>query len=92
MIEADIQEFYAEAGIIPLTIVYEDFINKYEKTIWNILEFLEVDSVQVNIGLHITLAWLMKYQIGGQSNSEMSCRKIGKTKVGSKSRLTMRPN
>jgi LPS sulfotransferase NodH len=49
MREAGIQEFFSEAGITPLTIVYEDFINEYDKTVRNVLDFLEVDSSKINI-------------------------------------------
>jgi len=40
MREAGIQEFFSEGGIVPLTIVYEDFIHEYEKTVRKILAFL----------------------------------------------------
>lgn len=49
MREAGTQEFFSEAGIVPLNIVYEDFINEYDKTIRNILDFLELDSSNINI-------------------------------------------
>ncbi len=49
MREAGIQEFFSEAGIIPLTIVYEDFIHEYEQTVRNVLKFLELDSSKVDI-------------------------------------------
>ena len=40
MREAGIQEFFSEGDIVPLTIVYEDFIQDYEKTVRKILTFL----------------------------------------------------
>lgn len=46
MREAAIQEFFAESSIVPLTIVYEDFILAYEKTIRNILSCLELADAQ----------------------------------------------
>lgn len=49
MREAGIQAFYAEAGIQPLTIVYEDFISDYNGTIKNILRFLELENEQIEI-------------------------------------------
>ena len=49
MREAGIQEFYSEAGITPLTVVYEDFINEYEKTVRVVLDFLGLDLAHVNI-------------------------------------------
>jgi len=44
MREAGIQEFFTEGNIVPLVIVYEDFIQKYDQTILNILDYLEVDT------------------------------------------------
>ena len=42
MREAGIQELFSQAGIVPLTLVYEDFILDYENTIKNVLNFLEI--------------------------------------------------
>jgi LPS sulfotransferase NodH len=49
MREAGIQEFFAEGNIVPLTIVYEDFMQRYEKTIRDILDFLELDHASFSI-------------------------------------------
>lgn len=49
MREAGIEEFFSEGGIVPLTIVYEDFIQEYEKTVRKILEFLELDTTNIEI-------------------------------------------
>lgn len=49
MREAGIQEFFSEARIIPLTIVYEDFIQAYENTIKRILDFLGLNSDEAPI-------------------------------------------
>lgn len=49
MREAGIQEFFAEGNIIPLTIVYEDFVQEYEKTVRKVLEFLELDATEVEV-------------------------------------------
>jgi trehalose 2-sulfotransferase len=49
MREAGIQEFYSEGKIVPLTIVYEDFILEYEKTVKKVLEFLELDASSFQI-------------------------------------------
>lgn len=46
MREAAIQEFLAEGSIMPLTIVYEDFILSYEKTIRNILDYLKLSDAK----------------------------------------------
>jgi trehalose 2-sulfotransferase len=47
MREARIQEFFSEGNIIPLTIVYEDFVQEYEKTVRKVLEFLELDTIGI---------------------------------------------
>ena len=49
MREAGIQEFFAEGNIVPLTIVYEDFIQEYEQTIHSILDYLKIDPASANI-------------------------------------------
>jgi trehalose 2-sulfotransferase len=49
MREAGIQEFFSEGNIVPLTIVYEDFIQEYEKTVRKVLELLELDTISINI-------------------------------------------
>jgi len=56
MREAGIQEFFSEGNIVPLTIVYEDFIQEYEKTVRKILEFLELDTTSVQVPPP-SLAW-----------------------------------
>ncbi len=42
MRECAIQEFFDTGSIVPLTIVYEDFIADYENTVKHIIEFLEI--------------------------------------------------
>jgi LPS sulfotransferase NodH len=49
MREAGIQEFFAEGGITPLNIFYEDFIQNYEGTVHGILDYLELDSKSITI-------------------------------------------
>lgn len=49
MREAGIQEFFAEGGITPLNIFYEDFDQNHEQTIRTILDYLEVDSRSATI-------------------------------------------
>ncbi|MBI5963780.1 MAG: hypothetical protein HY863_09925 [Chloroflexi bacterium] len=49
MLEAGIQEFFAEGGITPLNIFYEDFIQNYEQTVRTILDYLELASKSVTI-------------------------------------------
>lgn len=49
MREAGIQEFFSESRIAPLTIVYEDFIQEYEKTVREILAFLALDGTNLEI-------------------------------------------
>jgi trehalose 2-sulfotransferase len=40
MREAAIQEFFAQGQIVPLTVTYEDFVSKYEETVFDILRWL----------------------------------------------------
>jgi LPS sulfotransferase NodH len=40
MLEAAAQEFFTEAGIVPMTLVYEDFIADYEGTVLKVLDYL----------------------------------------------------
>jgi len=47
--EAGIAEFFAEGNIVPLTIIYEDFIQQYEPTVRAVLDFLKLDSDSVTI-------------------------------------------
>jgi LPS sulfotransferase NodH len=49
MREAGIQAFFSEAGIVPLTVVYEDFVQEYERTVKRILDYLELDTTSVTI-------------------------------------------
>lgn len=49
MREAGIQEFLTEDGIVPLTIVYEDFVQQYEQTVRTVLNYLELDTQSVLI-------------------------------------------
>ena len=56
--------------MVPLTIVYEDFIQEYEKTLRKILEFLELDSNNLKIPIPslaptadtISEAWVQKFR------------------------------
>ena len=43
MREAGIQAFYDEAGITPLTIVYEDFVANYRETVERVLAYLGLE-------------------------------------------------
>lgn len=49
MREAGVQEFFSEGNIVPLTVVYEDFIQDYEKTVRRVLEFLGLDIPEAQI-------------------------------------------
>ena len=49
MREAGIQAFLSEAGIVPLTIVYEDFIREYEGTVLKVLAYLGLETTSVRI-------------------------------------------
>ncbi|HTY68959.1 MAG TPA: Stf0 family sulfotransferase [Alphaproteobacteria bacterium] len=41
--EAAIQEFFAEGRIIPLTLVYEDFVARYQETVRDLLRWLGIE-------------------------------------------------
>lgn len=47
--EAGIQEYFTEAGISPLTLVYEDFIADYEGTVRRVLDYLEIPRQGVTV-------------------------------------------
>lgn len=49
MCEAAMEDFFSESNILPLTIVYEDFVQDYEGTVMNILKFLDVETEHVTI-------------------------------------------
>ncbi|GGD59757.1 Stf0 family sulfotransferase [Paenibacillus nasutitermitis] len=49
MREAAIEDFFTESGILPLTIVYEDFILDYEGTVLKVLEFLGIPLNNIHI-------------------------------------------
>ena len=47
--ESKIQAFLEEGNIVPLTVVYEDFVKEYEKTIRNIIAFLGLTETEYPI-------------------------------------------
>ncbi len=47
--EAATQEYFNRSGIVPLTIVYEDFIKNYEKTIREIATYLRLNVTEVKV-------------------------------------------
>lgn len=49
MREAGTQEFFTEANIVPLTVVYEDFIQRYKTTVLEILAYLGIPCEGVTI-------------------------------------------
>jgi LPS sulfotransferase NodH len=49
MREAGIQEFFSEGGIVPLTVVYEDFIQAHEETVRRVLEYLGLEATTAKI-------------------------------------------
>jgi len=49
MREAGIQEFFSEANIVPLTVIYEDFVQEYERTVKRVLGFLDSDTTSAMI-------------------------------------------
>jgi len=78
MREAGIQEFFSEGSIAPLTIVYEDFIQEYEKTVRKVLEFLGLDTIGVEIPQarlartadEISEAWVQRFRQERQQDWE----------------------
>jgi LPS sulfotransferase NodH len=53
MREAGLQEFFTEGNILPLTIVYEDFVQHYEETVRTVLEYLNLDQASVQIAMPV---------------------------------------
>jgi trehalose 2-sulfotransferase len=49
MREAGIQEFFAQGQIVPFTVVYEDFVSRYEQTVFEILAWLGLKSAQTAV-------------------------------------------
>ncbi|WP_025691272.1 Stf0 family sulfotransferase [Paenibacillus zanthoxyli] len=49
MCEAAIEDFFSESGIVPLTIVYEDFIQDFEGTVMKVLEFLDIQADNISV-------------------------------------------
>jgi LPS sulfotransferase NodH len=80
MREAGIQEFFSEGNIVPLTIVYEDFIYEYEKTVRKILEFLGLKNTHVKLSrpsLARTADAISEEWVSGYNGLKTSCRKAG---------------
>jgi LPS sulfotransferase NodH len=69
--EADIQEQFDRWGVVPYTVVYEDFIARYESTVRGVLDFLEVPH-RVDVGIpapafapladDISEAWFQRFR------------------------------
>jgi LPS sulfotransferase NodH len=49
MREAGMQEFFTEANVVPLTVVYEDFVQRYETTVFEILAYLGIPCEGVTV-------------------------------------------
>ncbi len=49
MREAAIQEFFAQGRIVPLTVAYEDFVSKYDETVFAILNWLGLDAATATV-------------------------------------------
>lgn len=47
--EAAIEDFFTEAGIVPLNIVYEDFILRYADTVRTVLAYLGLNAAEATI-------------------------------------------
>ncbi|MGK7951895.1 MAG: Stf0 family sulfotransferase [Xenococcaceae cyanobacterium] len=73
--EAAIQEFFTEVKIIPLTIVYEDFVLSYRETIQRIIDYLEIlnsNNLQIALPAEEQLAdavsenWVQRFMLDRQ--------------------------
>jgi len=70
MREAGIQAFLSEAGVAPLTIVYEDFIEEYEATVLTVLKYLGLETGSVNVAApayqqmadDVSEAWVQRFR------------------------------
>ncbi|MGC9523460.1 MAG: Stf0 family sulfotransferase [Anaerolineae bacterium] len=69
MREAGIQAFLAEAGIVPLTVVYEDFVADYAGTIRQVLAYLDLDTAIAipppafeRLSDAVAEAWVQRYR------------------------------
>ena len=49
MREAAMQDFFSESGIVPFTVVYEDFVSAYERTVVDIGTWLGLDPAPIAI-------------------------------------------
>lgn len=79
MCEAALEDFFTESNIQPLTIVYEDFIQDYEGTVRNVLDYLDIPADNVIIAPpaldkladEVAEQWVQRYreerQIGWQN-------------------------
>jgi LPS sulfotransferase NodH len=47
MREAAWQAYYSEWGVIPLTLVYEDYVENYRGSVAKVLDFLEIDDAYI---------------------------------------------
>lgn len=76
--EAAMEEFFSEEGIVPLTIVYEDFILDYEGTVFKVLEYLNIPSDNVivsppaldRLADDVTEKWVQRFRQERQKDWE----------------------
>jgi LPS sulfotransferase NodH len=47
--EASMEAFFAEERIVPMTIVYEDFIENYDETVLQVLDFLSIPKETIRV-------------------------------------------
>ncbi|REK76889.1 Stf0 family sulfotransferase [Paenibacillus paeoniae] len=77
--EAALEDFFSEAGIVPLTIVYEDFIFEYEATVRRVLAFLEIQDEGVivappaydKLADEVAEEWVQRFRRERQAENEM---------------------
>ena len=50
LMQCNMQQYFDEYNIRPMTVVYEDFLKDFEGTIFDILDYLEIDRTGVTVG------------------------------------------
>lgn len=73
--EALIEEFFADAGLHPMTVVYEDFIRDYEGTVRSVLGFLGLDVPKIilpqaleRLADDVSEAWVQRFRLEQQAD------------------------
>ncbi len=75
IMESSIQAFLDQGEVVPLTLVYEDFVREYDATIKTVLTFLGLDAQEYNIESpylvkmadEVSDAWVERFRIEMQA-------------------------